>query len=222
VRDCHGAASVGCVGCVYLAILSFRHLEDVFSYRLFSHFNPLFRAGGSLFLHSKASDGDSGRADRLLPFLPAIRRFMKRRVPAVDVDDLTQEVFARMLNHANVEGIDNIEGYLFRVAANVIAAKGRSDRVRHASAHDEFTDEDLLVEDNSPESILLHRNLLQSMVRLIHALPPRTQQAFVLHRFEEMTYDAIARHMEISVSAVEKHIMRAISHLTAQMKGLNK
>ena len=44
-------------------------------------------------------------------------------------------------------------------------------------------------------------------------LPARTREAFVLHRFEEMQYAAIAGHMGISVSAVEKHIMRAIRRL---------
>ena len=145
-----------------------------------------------------------------------------KRAPAGEAEDLTQEVFARMLDRADVDGIKNIEGYLFRVAANVVAEKGRRDRVRHVAMHVELTEAYHPVEENSPERILLQQDLLKAMMKMIHDLPPRTQDAFVLHRFEEMTYEAVARHMGISVSAVEKHIMRAINHLTARMKALNE
>lgn len=168
-------------------------------------------------------DREAGHtAERLLSFLPAIRRFLMKRAPAGEAEDLTQEVFARMLDRADVDGIKNIEGYLFRVAANVVAEKGRRDRVRHVAMHVELTEAYHPVEENSPERILLQQDLLKAMMKMIHDLPPRTQDAFVLHRFEEMTYEAVARHMGISVSAVEKHIMRAISHLTARMKALNE
>jgi len=143
-------------------------------------------------------------------------------VPVDETEDLTQEVFARMLDHADIDGIKNIEGYLFRVAANVVAEKGRRDLVRRTVMHVELTEADHPVEVNSPERILQQQDLLKAMMQMIHDLPPRTQEAFVLHRFEEMTYEAVSRAMGVSVSAVEKHIMRAISHLTAQMKALNE
>ena len=45
------------------------------------------------------------------------------------------------------------------------------------------------------------------------ALPPKTREAFILHRYEEMTYAAIAARLQISVSGVEKLIIRALRQL---------
>ena len=52
----------------------------------------------------------------------------------------------------------------------------------------------------------------------IDALPARTRDVFVLHRFEEMSGTRIAVALGLSVSAVEKHIMRALQNLHARLK----
>ena len=56
------------------------------------------------------------------------------------------------------------------------------------------------------------------MLVAIRNLPPRTREAFALHRFEDMTYEAIARRLGISVSAIEQLISRASERLTAAME----
>jgi RNA polymerase sigma-70 factor (ECF subfamily) len=42
---------------------------------------------------------------------------------------------------------------------------------------------------------------------------------FVLHRFEEKSCSAIASQLGITVSGVEKHIMRALRHLHKRLTG---
>ncbi|KAK0340775.1 hypothetical protein LTR94_029103, partial [Friedmanniomyces endolithicus] len=54
------------------------------------------------------------------------------------------------------------------------------------------------VEVRSPERVMLGREQWSRLVAAVGDLPERTRQAFVLHRFEEMNYAAIARHMGIS------------------------
>ena len=179
---------------------------------------PLFRRSRS---DDPPNPGDEALA-RLLQLLPAVRGFFMRRVPAGEVEDLTQEVVARMLGRRDGEAIENLEGYVFRVAANVLTERGRRNVSRRVAAHVELTDDHLCVEESSPERIVSEREVLGRMVVMIKDLPPRTQSAFVLHRFEDMTYEAIAGHMGISVSAVEKHIMRALRQLTEQVKTLEK
>jgi RNA polymerase sigma factor (sigma-70 family) len=160
--------------------------------------------------------------ERLLGFLPGIRKFFRGRVTACEADDLTQEVYLHMLARSRTAAIENLHGYLFTVAANVLNAKVRGDRARHSRSHIEFNEDEALADENTPEHILLQRDQLQVLFAMIQELPPRTRDVFVLHRFEEMTYDAIARKMGISSSAVEKHMIKALHRLTARLTRIDR
>ena len=52
----------------------------------------------------------------------------------------------------------------------------------------------------------------------IKGLPPRTREAFIFHRFEEMTYPEIARRLGVSISAVKQLIARAIRQVSADRR----
>ena len=48
----------------------------------------------------------------------------------------------------------------------------------------------------------------------VEQLSPRTREIFLMHRLEGRKYREIASELGISPSAVEKHIARAMAHLT--------
>ncbi|KQX19607.1 hypothetical protein ASD39_17160 [Sphingomonas sp. Root50] len=118
-----------------------------------------------------------------------------------------------MHQRAASDEIDNIEGYVFQVARSVMADYGRRDQSRSASLHDGLDDRNHPVERRSPDRVVEDRQRLNQTMDALRRLPSRSRQAFVLHRFDEMSYSEIAIHMGISVSAVEKNIMRAIRQL---------
>jgi RNA polymerase sigma-70 factor (ECF subfamily) len=167
-------------------------------------------------LIAKVRQSMSDRArDPVAPLLSAVRRYLAKRAAPADVDDLVQDVALRMHVRGGSGAIDNLEGYLFQVAHSVLADHARRDRVRARGQHVSIEEYHHPVEVRSPERVLGSKEDLSRMVAAVAELPDRTRQAFVLHRFEEMSYAAIARHMGISVSTVEKHIMKAIRTLTA-------
>jgi RNA polymerase sigma factor (sigma-70 family) len=153
----------------------------------------------------------------LSQYRPVLARFFRRRAHAADVDDLVQEVLLSV--HARQTGapIQNIEGYLFAVAAKALSKHRQRPGALSGWAEDEL--EGLSSEEACAERALIGRQNLAKAVEIITAgLPPRTREVFVLHRFEEMTYPAIAAALSISVSAVEKHIMIALKHLAAGLR----
>ena len=167
-------------------------------------------------LIAKMHHGHAGRlSDAVTPLLPAVRRFVAKRAAPAEIDDLVQEVALRMHVRHGEQPIDNLEGYVFQVARSVLTDHARRDQVRARSSHVPLEGFHHPVEVRSPERVLDSKERLQRLVAAVGTLPDRTRQAFVLHRFEEMSYAAIARHMGISVSAVEKHIMKAIRILAA-------
>ena len=150
--------------------------------------------------------------------LPGLRRYFAKRVPASDIDDLVQEVFLRMQSHQSSARIENLERYLFTVAASVLSDQRRRHLVRHRADHETLTDSHHPIEELSPERVLLDREAVGAVVAAIAELPPRTRDVFVLHRFEEMSCGAIASHLGISISGVEKHIMKALTVLRERLK----
>jgi RNA polymerase sigma-70 factor (ECF subfamily) len=157
-------------------------------------------------------------ADLSVRYGQAVRRFFSRRLrDGADVEDLTQEVFARLLKRAELGEIANIEGYLFHTAANLLRERARKSARRPGD--DITADPDLAdsVEDFSPERILLGREAYARMVEALQELPERTRTIFVLNRFEELSAAEIARRLGVSVSTVEKDMMRAIAHLKARL-----
>lgn len=143
----------------------------------------------------------------------SLSRFISRRVsdPAA-CDDLVQQVFERLLRRGDFDSIRNPGAYLFQTAQSVIADHGR----RVASSGGEpvpFVESEHEGVDFSPEHVLANRESLDQALRIIDSLPERTRAIFLLRRFEGLKFRDIADKFGISVSAVEKHMERAIRQL---------
>jgi RNA polymerase sigma factor (sigma-70 family) len=159
-------------------------------------------------------------AELAASYRAAVRAYFKRRIGSTaDADDLTQEVFLRLLHRADLGAIENPEGYIFQTAANVLRDRFRHDRRRIDLAGGELDDDmQALIEESSPERVLLGKEAYARMVRALQALPERTRMIFVLNRYELLSGREIAQRMGVSVSLVEKEMMRAIAHLRDCMR----
>jgi RNA polymerase sigma factor (sigma-70 family) len=156
--------------------------------------------------------GEREIADWMERYGPALRRHFRKRGAGDDADDLVQEVFLR-LQSGGARAIDNVERYLFRIANNALISRHRHEQVERRAFGDQPGEALNLIDELSPERVVMGRQALSRFVVGLGELPPRTRSAFLFHRFEEMTYPAIARRMGISVSAVEKLIIRALEQL---------
>ncbi len=127
---------------------------------------------------------------------------------------MVQQVFERLIKRGGVEGIGQIGGYIFQIASSVLSDNRRSQKVRHADDHEEFDPPRHGDVDFSPEHVFLVRERLARATAILLELPERTRVVFVLRRLEGMKYLDIAARLGISVSAVEKHMERAVVRLT--------
>ncbi|HEY0628712.1 MAG TPA: sigma factor, partial [Sphingomicrobium sp.] len=87
----------------------------------------------------ESGEGRSARAT-LAGQVEPVRRwlvgFFRRQSPGeADVDDLVQEVFARIVARDSEEPIDNLNGYVMRTASSVMADNLRRRSTRRASYH---------------------------------------------------------------------------------------
>lgn len=146
-----------------------------------------------------------------------LQRYFRRRVDAGDVDDLVQEVFANLQAAHVAEPVADPERYTFTVARNVLVSYHRRRAARRAQLHDPIEADVDAVDYLSPERIAIGREEYQRAVDAILALPPRARAAFQFHRFEHMTYDAIAQRMGISRHSVKELIGRALVGIARAM-----
>lgn len=144
---------------------------------------------------------------------PLRRYFLRQGCKAQDVDDLVQEVFFRIVRLGKLNSIDNPGGYAFKIAANLLKDKARRRRTQSEDLHKPFDD---LVHGSdiiSPERQLSDRQSLDALKTSLQSLPDKTLRVFLLHRFEGLKYREIADVLELSVSAVEKHMMKALQKI---------
>lgn len=151
-------------------------------------------------------------------YTPALRRyFQKRESRPADVDDLVQEVFARLAGRSSGATIEQPEAYLLRAAGNVWRDFLRKKQTHAAAVHDEYRDELQAPEDRSPEHVVQGQQAVEAVIDALNELPERTRQVFVLCRVEGMRQRNIAKRLGVSVSSVEKHMIKAIAHLAGRL-----
>ena len=147
-------------------------------------------------------------------FRAALLRYFDRRFSDTsEREDLVQEVFARLIYRSGIASLENPEPYVFKTASNVLKDRLRGMRVRHVAAHDQFEPDLHQGEDFSPEDVLLSRERLARATAALQELPERTRVIFVLRRLEGLRFQDIAARFGITVSAVEKHMQRAMAHM---------
>ncbi|MCT8002248.1 RNA polymerase sigma factor [Sphingomonas sanguinis] len=159
-----------------------------------------------------ATDGERTadiEGDSLGAYRAALRAFVARRIgDPHEAEDLVQEACARLIATARQRSLNEPQAYLFRIAANLIA-----DRGRRGPAVLPLTEE--LHPSIAPRQEERRRvvDLQQALDAALAELSPRARTIFVMRRFDEMSTGDIARSLGISPRMVQKHLTHAVSHL---------
>lgn len=142
--------------------------------------------------------------------------FFRRRVREDgEVEDLVQDVFARIVSRNSETPVGNLGAYVLRTATSVLADRSRRRASRRADMHVAIDPESYAEDEFDPERLLSGKEELHAATSALLSLPERTRTIFILRRLEGYSMGEIARHQGISVSAVEKHIFKAVGHLAS-------
>lgn len=140
-----------------------------------------------------------------------LSRFLTQHVGCRELAaDLLHELFLRLLaNEQSTADIRHRRGFLFRCARNLAIEAATSPRWRSTPENavaPTAENEDLLC----PERQTSDKQALERLLVAVMRLPPRCRDAFILHKFDGLTYAEVAERMGISVGSVEKHMARAL------------
>lgn len=159
---------------------------------------------------------ESSCAERALDSLyrdefPRLLCYFAKNVGRDAASDLAQEVFVRACGSPAFAVADNPAGYLRRMAVNLLIDHFRRRQTR-GILWEYREDADGRCEAEQ-EHALLGQDLDWILTRALSELPGRTRQIFRLNRFEQKSYREIRDELGISLSAVDYHMMKALSRL---------
>ena len=145
---------------------------------------------------------------------PALRRYLAKHVRSeADREDLEQEVYLRLTQSPHWQTADEPEAFVITIARNLIIDLAWRQRVRQHGHHVALDPERDHDQTPSIEQQFGERAELQRVIAAIQHLKEPARRAFILHRFEDMTYGQIAAHMGISIKTVEKYISQCLQAL---------
>ncbi len=157
--------------------------------------------------------------DEAGPVRSWLTRYFRRRVQNVaEIEDMVQDVFTRMVARDSTEPVEHLGGYVLKTATSVLTDWIRRRSSHAASQHVAFEPDLHGEEDIGPDRILGGKEELQVATLVLLQLPERTRTVFVLRRLEGWKFQDIAAHLGISVSAVEKHMVKAVAQLSTGME----
>lgn len=141
-----------------------------------------------------------------------VRFFMRRGLGLWDAEELSQEVFYKIL-HCNVDSdlIYN-SAYLYRVARNLLNDFYRRDKAALQSPLCTLSDGEQsresqnLVEVNAPEDYLVAERRVDDVVDCLSTMPTVRKAVMTKYLFEVFTQKALAHSFSVTEGAIEKHI----------------
>ena len=148
--------------------------------------------------------------DLFLRYAGELQRFVSNKFGGVDeADDIVQDAFHNFLRAKCTESIDNPRAYLYQTAHNLAL-----NRIRKQSYHENYLAEPRDEhEDRGPERVVLGQKNLDHLDKILSALPENCKRAFILRRVHEKPYKEISRELGVSVSSVEKYLVKAVDYL---------
>jgi RNA polymerase sigma-70 factor (ECF subfamily) len=150
-------------------------------------------------------------------FAPPLRAFLARRVPpGVDAEDLVQEVFLRVIRHADtLRSVERPEAWLFQVARNALRDSLRA-RLRRDGRTDTL-DVDVPAEADDAADHAAEAELAPCLTAMIGRLAEPYRTAITLTSLQGLTQAEAARLTGVSISGMKSRVQRGRDQLRGML-----
>ena len=158
-----------------------------------------------------------------------IIRLVSRLVrDAAEVEDVTQEAFIKAYRALpQFRGESAFYTWLYRIAVNTaknhLATQGRrapTSTEANAEEAETFAEADQLRDINTPESMLMSKQIAQTVNSAMEALPDELRTAITLREIEGLSYEEIAEAMGCPIGTVRSRIFRAREAIASRLRPL--
>lgn len=164
---------------------------------------------------NESTPGSILASEYYFEFHEQLLRFLRRGIANdADVQDLSQEVYLRLLRVKNPELVLQPRAYVYRVAMHVLdewRGRQRREQLHSSDALDVLESGETR---HPPEKL----ELLETLRAAIRRLPPAYSAAVILKWHYGMRYQDIAQHLGISERRVKRYIVKGYAQLRVQLK----
>ncbi len=140
-----------------------------------------------------------------------LKRFLGRFFSdSQDIEDVAQEAYLRAYVAEQQKVIEQPKAYLFRIARN-LALTELTKKSRKITDYLEESDASVVIECGAAaDSEVEAEETLGLYCEAVAALPEKCRQVFLLRKVHGLAHKEIAKRMSLSVSSVEKYLLRGI------------
>ena len=150
---------------------------------------------------------------------PLLKRFLTRFLSEQrDIDDVVQETYLRAYTAVRDKRIDYPKAFLFRIARN-IALTELTKKSRQITDYIEDFDLPIVIDNStSVEDEVEARQQLGIYCEAVAALPEQCRRVYLLRKVHGLSHKEIAERMSLTVSSVEKHLIKGVLKCKAYMQ----
>ena len=171
-----------------------------------------------ILLLNRLQRGDAKAFDALFrKYYPLLCAYGCRFVCVENAEEIAQDAMLWLWEHREEEIIrTSLVKYLLKVVYRKALNRIEQDQVKLSADTRFYQDviEDVLEETDLCEINNLSRKLNEAITRL----PDTYREAFIMHRFRDMTYKEIAERLDVSVKTVDYRIQQALKLLALELK----
>lgn len=171
-----------------------------------------------MLLLNKLQKGDAKAFDELFrKYYPLLCAYGKRFVSLESTEEIAQDTMLWLWEHREEDVVQtSLIKYLLKMVYRKSLNRIEQEQVKlNADTH--FYQD--IVEGVLEESDLCALDELSCRLReAIWQLPDSYREAFIMHRFKDMTYKDIAEQLNVSVKTVDYRIQQALKHLAQSLK----
>jgi len=154
----------------------------------------------------------AGFEELAMPLFDALYNFARWLArDSNDAEDLVQETYLKALRgFASFQPGTNFRAWIYQILRNnFLSSRSTLERRMTVAMDSEEDGPELLVDTETPETILMNRSHSKRVQRAIEDLPVHYRETLLLCEVEEMSYQEIAEVMSIPIGTVMSRLARA-------------
>jgi RNA polymerase sigma factor (sigma-70 family) len=154
--------------------------------------------------------------------------FVRRRVSSdEEAEDILQDVWLQLANVADLDPIEKLGSWLYRVARNRITDQYRKKKplpvsrlIGSLTTEDDTVEDLLFIEPETPEDDVLRRIFWEELFRALDELPEAQKQVFIWNEIEGSTFEELSRQTGENIKTLISRKRYAVKKLRARLTGL--